>query len=82
MLYFSSDLQEVELLRKEFTKAGIPCQTRIYHAPESVVVNSTYAELWIEHARDSHRGWMLCVELGAGFARRSRKRPAFDDETS
>ena len=82
LMYFSSDLEEVELLRKEFTEAGIPCQIRIHHSREGVVGNSAYAELWIEHARDSHRAWMLCVELGAGFAKRARKRPAFDDGTS
>jgi hypothetical protein len=82
LMYFSSDVQEVELLKKEFIEAGIPCELRVGPAPEEAARGSAYAELWIEHARDSHRALMLCVELGVGFAKRARKRPAFDDGSS
>lgn len=82
LMYFSSDVQEVELLKKEFTEAGIPCEIRAGPRREGAKGNSAYAELWIEHARDSHRALMLCVELGVGFAKRARKRAAFDDGSS
>jgi len=38
-----------------------------------------YAELWIQRDRDWHRALMLCVELGAGFAKPNRKLPFSDD---
>jgi hypothetical protein len=79
LMYFSSDAVEVELLRKEFVEAGIPCEVRNGPLPQGTMPNSTYAELWIENERDAHRALMLCVELSVGFAKRARKRPAFDD---
>lgn len=81
-MYFSSDVQEVELLRKEFVEAGIPCQVRVEPGHLGPQGNGTHAELWILHARDSHRAWMLCVEQGIGFARRAPRRPALDDGSS
>jgi hypothetical protein len=79
LMYFSSDVQEVELLKKEFIEAGIPCELRVGASPDGATTNPAYAELWIEHARDAHRALMLCVELGIGFAKRARKHHGLDD---
>jgi hypothetical protein len=67
MLFFSSDDSEVEQVSHEFVQAGIPCEVRKAtqrngHLPD--------AELWIRNDRDCHRAFMLCVQLGIGFARR------------
>ena len=79
LLYFSSDAVEVERLSHELQEAGIPCEVRTGPVPQGVIPNSAYIELWIQNERDSHRATMLCVELGAGFAKRTRKRPALGD---
>jgi hypothetical protein len=79
MMYFSSDVLEVEHLRREFVEAGIPCEVRHGPLPHAAIPNSSHSELWILEDADTHRALMLCVELGVGFAKRSRKRPAFDD---
>lgn len=67
MLFFSADGQEVQQVSRQFVEAGIPCEVRKGkaingHCPE--------AELWIRNDRDCHRAFMLCVQLGIGFARR------------
>jgi hypothetical protein len=82
LMYFSSDVQEVELLKKEFIDAGIPCELRVGSAANGAPATTACAELWIEHSRDTHRALMLCVELGIGFAKRARKRPGLDDGTT
>ena len=67
MLFFSSDSAEVRQVSKEFTQAGIPCEIR-----NDGLVRGGFreAELWIRNDRDCHRAFMLCVQLGIGFARR------------
>jgi hypothetical protein len=67
MLFFSSDRAEVRQVSKEFTQAGIPCEIR-----NEVLVRGNFreAELWIRNDGDCHRAFMLCVQLGIGFARR------------
>ncbi len=67
MLFFSADNAEVEEVSREFTHAGIPCEVRnnpcrLAKPPE--------AELWIRNDRDCHRAFLLCVQLGMGFAKR------------
>ena len=67
MLFFSADDAEVKQVSREFTQAGIPCEVRNSktangHTPE--------IELWIRNDRDCHRAFMLCVQLGIGFAHR------------
>ena len=70
LLYFSSDTVEVEQVSKEFIDAGIPCEVR----NRPVAVNGSpaapCAELWIRNEKDCNRAFMLCVQLGVGFARR------------
>jgi len=79
LLYFSSDGAEVDLLSRELVAANIPCEVRRGPFAEGIFPNDGYAELWIRDDRDSHRALMLCVELGAGFAKRTRKLSFFDD---
>ena len=67
MLFFSSDSAEVQQVSKEFTQAGIPCEVRNDSRVRGVFRE---AELWIRNDRDCHRAFMLCVQLGIGFARR------------
>jgi hypothetical protein len=67
MLFFSSDNSEVENVSREFTHAGISCEIRQGHSPRGRTPES---ELWIQNDRDCHRAFMLCVQLGIGFARR------------
>jgi hypothetical protein len=72
MLFFSADNAEVEQVSREFRHAAIPCEVRNARfkccTPE--------AELWIRDDRDCHRAFLLCVQLGMGFA----KRPAHLEE--
>ena len=78
LLFFSSDGSEVEEVGKEFTDAGIPCEVRNGSVLKDVAVAPAYAELWIENDKDCHRAYMLCVQLGVGFANRGNKSSGFD----
>jgi hypothetical protein len=78
MLFYSSDDSEVERVAKEFGAAGIPCEVRKGPPLKSKTASSPHAELWILNDRDCHRAFMLCVHLGAGFAKRASRRPTFD----
>ncbi len=77
MLFYSSDRPEVELVSKEFINAGIPCEVRRGPALNGVALNPAQAELWIQNDKDCHRAFMLCVQLGVGFAKRAAKKPLF-----
>ncbi len=68
MLFFSSDSSEVQHVRDEFTQAGIRCEVRTQKRANSKPRDT---ELWIHNDRDCHRAFMLCVQLGIGFARRN-----------
>ncbi len=67
MLFFSSDPLEVEQVSREFTQAGIVCEVRHGRQRHGTVPD---VELWIRNDGDCHRAFMLCVQLGIGFARR------------
>ena len=71
MLFFSSERAEVESVRQEFVKAGISCEIRDSRAPKNMSTGSSDAELWIQNDQDCHRAFMLCVQLGVGFAKRA-----------
>ena len=73
LLYFSPDGSEVEEVGKEFTDAGIPCEVRSNVIPEAPQ-DSSCAELWIHNDNDCHRAFMLCVQLGVGFASRGNNK--------
>jgi len=74
MLFFSSEREEVELLRREFVQAGIPCEVRAGGVAEgNILPNPRDAELWIQNDEDAHRAYMLCAELSLGFAKRAAK---------
>jgi hypothetical protein len=77
LLFFSPDGSEVEEVGKEFTHAGIPCEVRSGAVAE-VPQDSACAELWIQNDGDCHRAFMLCVQLGVGFASRGGKNFGFD----
>ena len=78
LLFFSSDGSEVEEVGKEFTDAGIPCEVRNGSLLKEVSEDPSYAELWIQNDNDCHRAYMLCVQLGVGFASRRNKTSAID----
>jgi len=68
MLFFSTDGSEVDQISRELIHAGIPCEVR------GGSVNNEGAaekELWVQNDGDRPRGFMLCVQLGLGFARRA-----------
>jgi hypothetical protein len=67
MLFFSSDSSEVEQVGREFAHAGITCEVRNGNV---TLGKSPDSELWIKNDRDCHRAFLLCVQLGIGFARR------------
>ena len=69
MLFFSSDWTEVELVRKEFVDANIPCEVRVHGEAESMPPNAIDAQLWIQNDYDSYKALMLCVHLGIGFGK-------------
>jgi len=69
LLFFSSDWTEVELVRKEFIDAKIPCEVRIDRLTKDMPLNAIDAQLWIRDEHDSYRALMLCVERGIGFGK-------------
>lgn len=71
MLFFSADGQEVKLVSRQFSQAGIPCEVR---NSKTINGHKPEAELWIRNDRDCHRAFMLCVQLGIGFAHRPPER--------
>ena len=77
MLFYSSDGPEVELVGKEFKDAGIACEVRKGPALKGATPHPPQAELWIQNDKDCHRAFMLCVQLGVGFAKRAARRPLF-----
>ena len=68
MLFFSADNAEVEQVSQEFAQAGIACEVRNSPSP---LRKAGDVELWIRDDRDCHRAFLLCVELGIGFAKRA-----------
>jgi hypothetical protein len=76
LLFFSPDESEVLQLGKELVQAGIPCEVRCSGSGASGYSNGhgPEAELWIRNDKDSHRAFLLCVQLGVGFAKRPRRR--------
>jgi len=79
MLFFSSERAEVELVRKEFVEAGIPCEIRDSEMAEGIQPSSGDEELWIERDEDCYRALMLCIHLGVGFGKRAIKKPSLDE---
>lgn len=77
MLFYSSDGSEVEIISKEFARAGIPCEVRNGPAANGTSTGPPHQELWIQDDKDCHRAFMLCVQLGVGFAKRAARRPLF-----
>jgi len=69
MLFFSSDWTEVELVRKEFLDAKIPCEVRIDGPAKNIPATAIDAQLWIRNEQDAYRAVLLCVELGIGFGK-------------
>ena len=78
LLFFSSDGSEVREVGKEFCDAGIPCEVRNGDVLQEVSGDPSYAELWIQNDQDCHRAYMLCVQLGVGFASRRGKKSAIE----
>ena len=68
MLFFSSDASEVKGVSQEFSHAGIACEIRNGRVPRG---RSPESELWIRDDSDCHRAFLLCVQLGIGFAKRA-----------
>jgi hypothetical protein len=75
MLFFSADDAEVKQVSREFAQAGIPCEVRNGKALNGHVRET---ELWIRNDRDCNRAFMLCVQLGIGFAHRPPESDEFD----
>ena len=67
MLFFSADDLEVDQVSRELLHAGIPCEVR---GGSPAGNGSPERELWVQDDRDCHRAFMVCVELGIGFAKR------------
>ena len=69
MLFYSSDWTEVELVRKEFLDAKIPCEVRVYGETKGIPASAIDAQLWIKNDHDCYRALMLCVQHGIGFGK-------------
>jgi hypothetical protein len=76
MLFFSSEREELEEVRKKIIEAGIPCEVHEGDTTDGVLPHPCDAELWIQNDGDAYRALMLCVELGVGFARRAGQKQA------
>jgi hypothetical protein len=75
MLFYSADNAEVKQVSREFLQAGIPCEVR---NGKAINGHNPEAELWIRNDRVCHRAFMLCVQLGIGFAHREPEHTEFD----
>ncbi len=80
LLFFSSDLSEVEQAGRACIEAGIACEIRSGPVAQGVKANPHSAELWIQNEKDAHRALLLCVDLGLGFSKRAARRPQFAPE--
>ena len=69
MMFFSSDWTEVEIVRKEFVDANIPCEVRIDGVVDGMPPNAIDAQLWIHNEQHAYKALLLCVELGIGFGK-------------
>ena len=78
LLFFSSNGSEVAEVGKEFNQAGIPCEVRNGKELKEISGDPSYAELWIKNDNDCHRAYLLCVQLGVGFASRGNKNSPFN----
>lgn len=78
MLFYTSELAEVEQVQQEFISAGIPCE--IHQAPERADEDedSELAELWIRNDEDCPRALMLCAANGISFSKRSPSAKALE----
>ncbi len=79
MLFFSADEMEVTQVSREFCQAGIRCEVRNSPVVPALPQCPHHAELWIKDDRDCHRAFMLCVQLGVGFAKRPTRVIDIDD---
>ena len=70
LLFFSRDKSEVTELSKELKTAGIACEIRRGSKKRSNGCCFGESEIWLQHDRDCHRAFLLCVERGVGFAKR------------
>jgi hypothetical protein len=70
MLFFSADKAEVENVSREFAQAGIPSELRTGLGKHGATPE---LELWIRNDRDCHRAFTLCVQMGIGFAKRTKQ---------
>jgi hypothetical protein len=70
LLFFSSDVSEVQLASQKCADAGIACEIRSSPQLRISTPIAHCSELWIKNDADSHRALMLCVTLGVGFSRR------------
>jgi hypothetical protein len=70
LLFFSTDRSEVELLRCECDRIGIPCEIHDNGIVEGLSLRPHDAELWLHRDGDCYRAVLLCFELGIGFAKR------------
>jgi hypothetical protein len=68
MLFFSTDGLEMDQISRELVHAGIPCEVRCGSVNDQ---GAPEKELWVQNDGDRPRGFMLCVQLGLGFARRT-----------
>jgi len=78
MVFFSNDRVEIERVSQELTGAAIPCEIHEGVAFKRKVAHRPEAEVWIQHDRDLHRAFMLCVQRGIGFAKRETDPPDTD----
>jgi len=75
LLFFSNDGSEVEQVGRELTHAGIPCEIRGGLTSHQGIPET---ELWVQNDGDCPRGFMVCVQLGIGFAKRVAEAAAAD----
>jgi hypothetical protein len=83
LVFFSSDRPEVERLSQELVAAGIRCEIHDGINSDAPMQKPLEVELWILDDADCSRAFRLCVESGAGFAKRRSQAATPDlwDET-
>ena len=79
MVYFSPDRVEIEMLSKELSEAGIPCEVRSGLSGDKLPPYLPEAEIWIQNDQDLSRAFMFCVSKESGFAKREVPKFTIED---
>jgi hypothetical protein len=66
LLFASSDVSRVEVVRRNLAAAGVACEVRLDGVAGRAGEIPYYPELWVKHERDFMRATQLLIHGNAG----------------